>query len=228
MFYTSSQLDFNVIRAMKRKSSKLKRHEEIFNSVSHGVGVFIAIACTAIIVTRAALYGDAWHIVSFSIFGAGMITLYIASTLFHGTKNLRRKYRLNTFDHSAIYVLIAATYTPLTLVSIRSPLGWVLFGIIWGLALAGIVFKTWFYKQKFRALSAALYAAMGFMFLMAIGPIVRNLPSISLVFLLCGVFAYSAGIFFYIRRDIAFGHGVFHLFVLAGSICHFFTMVFMV
>jgi hemolysin III len=213
---------------MKQKSSKLKKHEEIFNSASHGVGVLIAIACTAIIVTRAALYGDVWHIVSFSIFGAGMITLYIASTLFHGTKNLRRKHRLNTFDHSMIYVLIAATYTPLTLVSIRGPLGWVLFGIVWGLALAGIIFKTWFYTSKLRVLSTAFYAGMGFMFLMAIGPIVRNLPTISLVFLLCGVCAYSIGIFFYIRRDISFGHGVFHLFVLAGSICHFFTMVFLV
>jgi len=213
---------------MRQKSSNLKKHEEIFNSVSHGVGVLIAIACTAIIVTRAVLHGEVWHIVSFSIFGAGMITLYIASTLFHGAKNPRRKYHLNTFDHSAIYVLIAATYTPLTLVAIRGPLGWTLFGIIWGLALAGIAFKKWFYTQKLRVLSTALYAAMGFMFLMAIGPIVRNLPTVSLVFLLCGVFAYSAGIFFYIRRDIAFGHGVFHLFVLAGSICHFFTMVFMV
>ena len=212
---------------MKSKSSKLIRKEEVFNSVSHGSGVIIAIACTAIIVSRAALYGNVWHIVSFSIFGAGMIILYLASTLFHGAKNIRRKYSLNIFDHSAIYVLIASTYTPLTLVSIRGPLGWVLFGIVWGLAVAGIVFKTWFYTQKFRVLSAILYAAMGFMFLIAIGPIVRNLPTISLVFLLCGVCAYTLGIFFYIRRDIAFGHGVFHLFVLAGSICHFFTMVFM-
>lgn len=213
---------------MKRKSSRLKRREEIFNSTSHGVGVLIAIACTAIIVTRAALYGDVWHIVSFSIFGAGMITLYIASTLFHGAKNLRRKHRLNTFDHSAIYVLIAATYTPLTLVAIRGAFGWVLFGIVWGLALAGIVFKTWFYTAKLRVLSTALYAAMGMLFLIAIVPIVRYLPTISLVFLFSGVCAYSIGIFFYVRRDISFGHGVFHLFVLAGSICHFFTMVFMV
>ena len=126
------------------KSSKRKRHEEIFSSAPHGVGVIIAIACTALVVVLAAMYGDAWRIVSYSIFGAGMITLYLASTLFHCEKNVRRKYHLNTFDHSSIYVLIAATYTPFTLVAIRGPLGCVLFGIIWGLAIAGIVFKVWF------------------------------------------------------------------------------------
>ncbi|HPF93376.1 MAG TPA: hemolysin III family protein [Tenuifilaceae bacterium] len=213
---------------MSLKKQKRKRHEEIFNSASHGIGVLIAIACTAIVVTRAALYGDVWHIVSYSIFGAGMITLYTASTLFHGAKNVRLKYKLNTFDHSSIYVLIAATYTPFTLVSIRGPLGWVLFGIIWALALAGIVFKVWFYSQKLRSLSAWLYAAMGWLFIMAIVPIVRNLPTISLVFLLVGCVTYSLGIFFYIRKDIPYGHGVFHLFILAGSLCHFFSMVFMV
>jgi hemolysin III len=210
------------------KSQKRKKHEEIFNSTSHGVGVLIAIACTAIVVTRAAMYGDVWHIVSYSIFGAGMITLYIASTLFHSEKNVRKKYHLNTFDHASIYILIAATYTPFTLVAIRGPLGWVLFGIIWGLAIAGIVFKVWFYSHRWRNLSAVLYGAMGWMFIMAIGPIVRNLPTISLVFLLAGCVTYSLGIFFYIRRDIPFGHGIFHLFVLGGSICHFFSMVFMV
>jgi hemolysin III len=213
---------------MNAKLQRRRKYEEIFNSTSHGVGVVIAIACTAIIVTRAALYGDAWHIVSFSIFGAGMIVLYIASTLFHGTKNIRRKYTLNTFDHSSIYILIAATYTPYTLVSIRGPLGWVLFGVIWGLAIAGIIFKVWFYSQKLRSISAFLYAAMGWMFIMAIVPIVKNLPTISLVFLLVGCVTYSLGIFFYIRKDIPYGHGIFHLFILGGSICHFFSMVFMV
>lgn len=205
-----------------------RKYEEIFNSTSHGIGVLIAIACTAIVVTRAALYGDAWHIVSYSIFGAGMIILYIASTLFHGAKNVRVKYKLNTFDHSSIYVLIAATYTPFTLVAIRGPLGWLLFGIIWGLAIAGIVFKVWFYTHRWRNISAILYGAMGWMFIMAIVPIVRNLPTVSLVFLLVGCVTYTLGIFFYIRKDIPFGHGIFHLFVLAGSICHFFAMVFMI
>ncbi|HNV81579.1 MAG: hemolysin III family protein [Tenuifilaceae bacterium] len=210
------------------EKQKLKRYEEIFNSTSHGVGVLIAIACTAIIVTRAALRGDAWHIVSYSIFGAGMIVLYSASTLFHGSRNVRKKIKLNIFDHSSIYILIAATYTPFTLVAIRSPLGWVLFGIIWGLAIAGIVYKVWFYSMKWRNLSTILYGAMGWMFIMAIVPIVRNLPTISLVFLLTGCLTYSLGIFFYIKHEIPFFHGIFHLFVLAGSICHFFALVFMV
>ncbi len=213
---------------MQSKTDRRKKHEEIFNSTSHAVGVLIAIACTAIVVTRASIHGDVWHIVSYSIFGAGMIVLYTASTLFHAEKNPRRKYHLNTFDHSSIYILIAATYTPFTLVAIKGALGWVLFGVIWALAIAGVVFKVWFYSQRLRKLSAALYGAMGWMFVLAIGPIVRNLPTISLVFLLVGCVTYSLGIFFYIRRDIPFGHGIFHLFVLAGSICHFFSMVFMV
>ena len=207
---------------------KRRRYEEIFNSTSHGVGVLIAIACTAIIVTRAALFGDAWHVVSFSIFGAGMITLYVASTLFHGATNMRTRVALNRFDHSSIYVLIAATYTPFTLVSIRGPMGWVLFGLIWGMAIAGIIFKVWFYSSRFRWISTWMYAGMGWLFLIAIVPIVRNMPTISLVFLLVGCGSYFAGIFFYLKRDIPFGHGVFHLFILAGSICHFFAVVFLV
>jgi hemolysin III len=157
-----------------------------------------------------------------------MITLYVSSTLFHGAKKLRRKHSLNIFDHSSIYVLIAATYTPFTLVGIGGGFGWVLFGIIWGLAIAGVVFKIWFYSHKWRNISAILYGAMGWLFIMAIVPIVRNFPTISLVFLLVGCVTYTLGIFFYIKKDIPYGHGIFHLFVLGGSICHFFAMVFMV
>lgn len=213
---------------MNAKLKKRRVYEEIFNSTSHGVGVLIAIACTAIAVTRAALYGNVWHIVSYSIFGAGMILLYTASTLFHGAKNLRRKYTLNIFDHSSIYILIAATYTPFTLVAIRGAFGWVVFGIIWGLAIAGIVFKVWFYNHKWRNISAVLYGVMGWLFIMAIVPLVKNLSTLSFVFLLAGCVTYTAGIFFYIRKDIPYGHGIFHLFVLGGSICHFFTMIFMI
>lgn len=213
---------------MNSKLKKRRIYEEIFNSTSHGVGVLIAIACTAIAVTRAALYGDAWHIVSYSIFGAGMILLYTASTLFHGAKSPRRKYSLNIFDHSSIYILIAATYTPFTLVAIRGALGWVVFGLIWGLAIAGIVFKVWFYTHKWRNISAVLYGVMGWLFIMAIVPLVKSLSTLSLIFLLVGCFTYTVGIFFYIRKDIPYGHGIFHLFVLGGSICHFFAMVFMI
>jgi hemolysin III len=191
------------------------------------VGIAIAIACTAIIITRAALHGDAWHIVSFSIFGAGMIILYTASTLYHGVSNLRIKTILNIFDHSSIYILIASTYTPFTLVAIRSAIGWVLFGLIWGLAISGVIFKVWFYSSKRRNLSTWLYVAMGWLFIMAIVPIVKNLPTISLIFLLAGCISYSISVFFYLKRNIPFGHGVFHLFILGGSICHFFAMVFL-
>lgn len=213
---------------MNTALKKRRKQEELFNSWSHGLGILIAIACTAIVVTRAALYGDAWHIVSYSIFGAGMIVLYTASTVFHGAKNLRLKSHLNVFDHVSIYILIAATYTPFTLVAIRGPFGWVLFGLVWAMAIAGSVFKIWFYTVRLRRLSTWLYAGMGWSFLIAIVPIVKNLPGISLLFLLAGCISYFAGIFFYLRRDIPFGHGVFHIFILCGSICHFFSMVYMI
>lgn len=161
--------------------------EEIVNSTSHGVGVGLAIAATVLLIIRAAMHGNAWHVVSYSIFGAGLINLYTASTLFHSAINPRVKYNLNKFDHSSIYILIAATYTPFALLVIRGWLGWTIFGIVWFLAIAGLVYKIWFYSDKFRKLSAWLYIVMGWIGLIAIVPIIKNAPSISLWFLLWGV-----------------------------------------
>ncbi|HRX69505.1 MAG TPA: hemolysin III family protein [Tenuifilaceae bacterium] len=212
----------------KVKSKKRKKYEEIVNSSSHGIGVLIAVACTAILATRAAILGNAWHIVTFSIFGAGMINLYTASTLFHASVNVKKKSKLNKFDHSSIYVLIAATYTPISLVGLKGAFGWVIFGLIWAMALFGIVYKIWFYSVKFRTLSTILYIAMGWLILIAIVPIIQNLPNISLWFLLAGGLSYSFGTIFYINRDWPYGHGIFHLFILGGSICHFFAVLFLI
>ena len=212
----------------KPKSKKRIKNEEIVNSSSHGVGVLIAVACTAILVTRAAILGNAWHIVTFSIFGAGMINLYTASTLFHASLNVKIKHKLNKFDHSSIYVLIAATYTPISLVGLKGPFGWVLFGLIWAMALSGIAFKIWFYTSKLRTLSTILYIAMGWLVLIAIVPIIRNLPDISLWFLLAGGLSYSISTIFYLNRELPYGHGIFHIFILGGSICHFFSIFFLV
>lgn len=203
------------------------KKEEIVNSTTHGIGVFLAVAATAILAVRAALYGDAWHVVTFCVFGAGLINLYIASTVFHGAKNIQLKYKLNRFDHSSIYVLIASTYTPFSLTALRGPFGWVIFGLIWGLAIAGVVFKVWFYTSKYRSLSMWLYIVMGWLILIAIVPIIKKLPNISLWFLLAGGLSYSFGTFFYIKRKIPFGHGIFHLFIIAGSTCHFFAIYFL-
>ncbi len=213
---------------MNVKSKKRIKYEEIVNSSSHGVGILLAIAGTTILAIWAALYGDVWHIVSYSIFGAGMILLYSASTVFHGEKNLRKKYHLNKFDHSSIYLLIAATYTPFSLVGIKGAFGWVIFGLVWTMAICGIVFKVWFYSTKWRYLSTWLYLAMGWIGIIAIVPIIQNLPNISLWFLLSGGISYSVGVVFYLNGNIPYGHGIFHLFIIGGSICHFFSLIFMI
>lgn len=200
-----------------------RKHEEIFNSLSHAVGFLVAIAGTVILIVRSAMLGSAWHIVSFSVFGAGMINLYLASTLFHGAQDLRKKSLLNKFDHSSIYVLIAATYTPFALVTLNGPVGWVVFGMIWLFAVLGLTFKIFFYSTKYRKLSAWLYFAMGWFFLVAIYPLAKNLPTISFIMLIAGCITYSAGILFYLKKGIPFGHGIFHLFIIGGTTCHFFA-----
>lgn len=212
---------------MMNKSKKIIRAEEIANSISHGVGIGLAVAGVSLLVIFGAIYGNAWHVVSFSVFGASMITLYLASTLFHSAKNPRVKYKLNKFDHSSIYILIAGTYTPISLISLHGAFGWVIFGLIWGMAIGGIIFKVWFYSHRWRKLSAWLYVGMGWLIIIAIVPVLRNVPSTSLYFLLAGCLTYSAGVIFYIKREILFFHFVFHLFILGGSICHFFAFLYL-
>jgi hemolysin III len=196
--------------------------DEILNSISHGLGTGLAIAGTVLLIVRAALHGNVWHIVSFSIFGAGMILLYTSSTLFHGVYNPRLKYKLNKLDHSSIYVLIAATYTPITFVTLKGPWGWTIFGIIWGLAIAGVVFKIWFYTAKRRLLSTILYIVMGWVIIIAIVPVIQRTPSPTIWFLLAGCLSYTLSPVFYLWRSKPYLHSIFHLFILGGTICHFF------
>ncbi len=212
------------------KTKRLIKAEEIFNSISHGVGVLIAIACLVLLVVFSSIEGNVWKIVSFSIFGSSMISLYISSTLYHSTKNLRKKSRRNILDHSMIYVLIAGTYTPVSLVILHGAFGWVIFGIIWSMAIIGVVYKLFFYGggSSERKLSAWLYVGMGWVILIAIVPLIRNASGITLWFLLSGCFSYSAGIMFYLIKKIPFGHGIWHLTILGGTICHFFAFLFMV
>lgn len=209
------------------KSARLKRAEEIANSISHGVGIGLAVAGVTLLVVFGAIYGTAWHVVSFAVFGASMIVLYLASTLFHGAKNVRKKSNLNRFDHSAIYILIAGSYTPITLISLNGALGWTLFGLIWGLAIAGVIFKVWFYSNKFRKISAWLYVVMGWLIIVAIVPMIKNVPNTSLYFLLAGGLSYTGGVVFYLKQNIPFFHFVFHLFILGGSVCHFFSFLYL-
>lgn len=210
--------------ALKRRT----KGDEIFNSISHGVGIALAIAATVLLVVRASLHGTVWHIVSFSIFGVGMILLYTSSTLFHGVYHPRLKHKLNKLDHSSIYILIAATYTPFTLTTLRDSGGWFIFGIIWTLALAGVIFKVWFYTSKLRRLSTILYMVMGWVMIFAISPLIRNTPSPTIWFLLAGCISYTLSPLFYLWRSKPYLHGVFHLFVLGGTICHFFGFWYLV
>jgi hemolysin III len=194
-------------------------HGERFNSLTHLSGLLLAVAGAAVLITQAALHGDAWQVVSFSIFAASMVVLYGASTLYHSVRG-RAKQVLVKFDHCAIYLLIAGTYTPFTLVTLRGPWGWSLFGIVWGLALIGIVKELWLSRD--RVPSVPLYLAMGWLAVIAAVPLVQQLPTAGLLWLLAGGLLYTAGIIFYANDERwRHAHGVWHLFVLAGTACHF-------
>ncbi|MCM2604925.1 hemolysin III family protein [Rossellomorea marisflavi] len=171
--------------------------------------------------------GSAWHVVSFSIFGASMILLYLFSTLLHSFKPSKAKNVFAVLDHSAIYVLIAGTYTPLMLVSVRSALGWTLFGIVWGLAIVGIIFKCYF-VDRFQIVSTLFYLVMGWLVLAAIKPLYASLTPAGFDLLLTGGILYSVGAVFYVWKKIPYNHAIWHLFVLAGSSFMYFCILFYV
>ena len=199
--------------------------EEIFNSITHGIGALLSIAALVILAVFASMEGNAWHVVSYSIFGSSLIVLYLSSTLYHSFPRGKIKNLFARLDHSAIFLLIAGTYTPFVLTAIRGPLGWTLFGIIWGLAISGIVIRSIF-LTRFRKLMVGIYLAMGWMFLIAIIPLIKNLSPASLTFLFIGGGCYSLGVIFYIWRNLKYSHGIWHLFVLAGSVMHFFSVLY--
>ncbi|MGL6160759.1 PAQR family membrane homeostasis protein TrhA [Microbulbifer sp.] len=201
--------------------------EEIANSVTHGVGALLAIAGLGVLCAYAALRGDTWHIVSSSVYAATLILCFGASTLYHSITHERAKRVLRTLDHSSIFLLIAGTYTPFTLVTLRGPWGWWLFGIIWGLALVGLVIQFTPLK-KIRALSVTLSALMGWVVIAAIKPLMDSLETGGLWLLVLGGLCYTGGIAFYLWRSLRFHHAIWHLFVLAGGVLHFFAVLFYV
>jgi hemolysin III len=211
---------------MKRKRL-LIYIDEILNSITHGLGVLLSIAALVILVVFAAIShaGDAWKIVSFSIYGVSLITMFTASTLYHAFRNKRIKAFLNVFDHASIYILIAGTYTPFMLVSLRGPWGWSIFSVIWGLAIAGVIYKIFFYNPRYRRLSAFIYMLMGWVIIIAIRPLIREVPAVGLYWLALGGLLYCAGVIFYLRTEKnRYNHVVWHLFVLGGAISHFFAI----
>ena len=200
--------------------------EEIVNSITHGIGALLSVAALVVLVLLSVNHGDTMHVVSFSIYGSTLILLYLSSTLYHSFSSPRIKNLFARFDHVSIFLLIAGTYTPILLTSIRGVWGWTLFGIIWGLAIVGAVIRS-IYLHRFRKLMVAVYLLMGWMFVIAGKQVYLSLPTNSLIFLVLGGIAYSVGVFFYMWRKLPYSHGIWHLFVLAGSVLHFFAIYFM-
>jgi hemolysin III len=194
--------------------------EEFASTVTHGVGLALSLAGLVVLVVLAVLKGTAWHIVSCAIYGATLVLLYTASTLYHAVRSPRPKHILRILDHGAIYLLIAGTYTPFTLVTLRGGLGWTLFGLIWGLALAGILFKV-FHVDRFPIVSTLVYLSMGWLVVIAWKPVLRTVPGGGIAWLVAGGLAYTAGILFFASHKLPFNHAIWHLFVLSGSICHY-------
>ncbi len=198
--------------------------EEIANSVSHGVGFLLAVVAVPILVVAAAGRGDAAGIVGGSIFAATMVVLYLTSTLYHAWPRTGVKQTIRRLDHSAIFLLIAGTYTPFTLGVLRGGWGWALFGVVWGLAAGGVALKV-VGGAKHPRLSVGIYLAMGWLVLIAVKPLWLQVPKWGLFWLLAGGIGYTVGVVFYVAKTIRYSHLVWHLFVLAGSTCHFFAVL---
>lgn len=199
--------------------------EEIANSLTHGVGAVLAITALAVLVAFASLRGDAWHIVSGAIFGATLIIAYTTSTLYHSIPIPRVKAFLRTLDHASIFLLIAGTYTPLLLVSLRGPWGWSLFGVVWSVAILGVVLK-FVLKARGHGLMVALYVALGWVIVVALDPLREAIGTDGLLWLLAGGIAYTGGVLFYLWRKLPYHHAIWHCFVMAGSALHFFAILY--
>jgi len=195
------------------------RAAETANSITHGLGVLLSVAALVLLTVSAASRGTARDVAGGAVFGATLVLLYTMSTLYHAVRAPRAKRVFHILDHSAIYLLIAGTYTPFCLSTLRGPWGWSLFGTVWGLAALGVAFKS-VYTGRFEFLSTAVYLAMSWMVMVAAKPLWRALPRGGLAWLLAGGGCYTVGVVFYSWRRLRFHHAVWHLFVLAGSLCH--------
>ncbi|MCE5203915.1 MAG: hemolysin III family protein [Coriobacteriales bacterium] len=208
----------------KKQARPYSLGEEIANAITHGLGVALSVAALTLLVVFAAIWGNGWHLASAIVYGVTLVVLYLASTLYHSIQHEKARRVLRIVDHSSIYLLIAGTYTPFTLVTLRDSGGWWLFGIVWGLALAGVVLEA-FAIDRPKWMSLPLYIAMGWLVVVAIRPLVANLPSGGVWLLVAGGLAYTLGTVFYILKRVPYMHMVWHLFVLAGSVCHFLAVM---
>ena len=202
------------------------KEEEISNSITHGIGVILSIAALVILIVFASLYGNVWHVVSFTLFGVTMLLLYTSSTLLHALKPGKAKDFFEIMDHSSIYFFIAGSYTPFLLVAAQSATGWTLFGIVWGLAIAGTIFKAFFVK-KFLFTSTLLYVVMGWLIVFVWNDLVAAIHPTSLILLIIGGLLYTVGAIFYIWKLFKHHHAVWHVFVLSATVCHFFAVLYL-
>jgi hemolysin III len=202
-------------------------YEEKLNVISHGFGFVLSILGLVLLIHRAADFGDSLLLVSFSIFGASMILLYAASTFYHSATNRKLRYKLNILDHASIYILIAGTYTPFALVTIQGVAGWSIFGVVWTLALIGVILKL-FYTGRYHTLSTVMYVVMGWIIVFAIKPLFENLDFAGFLWLFAGGISYTVGAIIFSLDKVKYNHAIFHLFVLAGTFCHFLAIYFYV
>jgi hemolysin III len=198
--------------------------EEVAHAVTHGVGLAAAIAGLVVLVVLAAATRDPWRITACAVYASTLVLLYGASTLYHALSATRARAVFRVLDHSAIFLLIAGTYTPFALVSLRGPWGWTLFGIVWGLAVLGIVAKAVF-GTRWPILSTAIYVGMGWVVIVAVKPLVANVPPGAIAWLVAGGLAYTGGVVFYAWTRLRYSHAIWHVFVLAGSICHYVAVI---
>jgi len=199
--------------------------EEIVNVITAGIGIVLSIIALIFMVVRSVYSQDIVELIASIIFGISLILAYIMATLFHGTKNIRKKYFLNKLDHSSVYLLIAGTYTPITIVLLQGSWGWSLFFMQWFLAISGILFKLFWYKHKYRKISAYTYIIMGALIIFATNLLLEKLPLDALFWLAIGAVSYVVGAIFYLQNKLFF-HGIWHIFVLTGSISHFIFIYF--
>lgn len=208
-------------------ASHYRPGEERANQVTHGLGAVLGVAGLVLLVMASVRHGDAWHVVSTAVFGATLVLLYTTSTLYHSFSVERTQGLLRKFDHAAIFLLIAGTYTPFVLVNLRGPWGWSLFGVVWGLAILGAVLKFRF-AGRFRVASTLIYLAMGWLVLVAIKPLAAALPAGGVQLLVAGGLCYTGGAVFYLWKQLPYHHAIWHLFVLGGSACHWAAVFFYV
>ena len=201
--------------------------EERINVASHAVGTVLSVVALVLLVVHASLHGNVWHIVSFSVFGSSLIILYASSTFYHSARTEELRTRLRIVDHATIYILIAGTYTPFTLVTLGGVAGWTIFGVSWGMATVGIILKI-FFTGKYDLISTLMYVFMGWIIVFAFEPLVNNLSEEGLFWLVAGGVSYTVGAILYSIGKIKFNHAIFHIFVLLGSICHFISVYFYV